>query len=124
MGVLQGLTFAEAEARFPDDYAALINRDINYVMREGESYRQMLERAAQKLEEILAWHAGESIAVFSHTGTIGFLILHLLGALSSPQPRFIWIATKNCGVTHFEFHENGVSLLRAVNDTRHLLNLQ
>jgi probable phosphoglycerate mutase len=49
VGVLQGLTFAEAEAQFPDQYAALINRDLNHVMREGESYLQMLERASQKL---------------------------------------------------------------------------
>jgi broad specificity phosphatase PhoE len=60
--------------------------------------------------------------VFSHTGTIGFLILHLLGALTTPKQGFVWVATKICGITHFEFRENNVSFLRSVNDTRHLIN--
>jgi broad specificity phosphatase PhoE len=123
VGVLQGLTFEEAKLRFPGDFAALANRNIDYVMNGGESYREMIRRASEKLEEILAWHSGESIAVFSHTGTIGFLILHLLGALNSTPKRFVWIATKNCGITHFEFRENELSLLRTVNNTRHLANL-
>lgn len=124
VGVLENLTFEEARARFPEDFAALASRNFDHVMRGGESYQQMLERASAKLEEILAWHTGESVAVFSHTGTIGFLILHLLGALNSSHPRFVWIATKNCGVTHFEFRENELSLLRFVNNTRHLSGLQ
>ena len=62
VGVLQGLTFAEAEASFPNDFAALASRDIDYQMTDGESYRQMIARAGAKLEEVLAWHAGESIA--------------------------------------------------------------
>ncbi|MDQ4120978.1 MAG: histidine phosphatase family protein [Acidobacteriota bacterium] len=125
VGVLQGLTFDEARMRFPEDFAALASRNIDFMMSGGESYRQMIDRAAGKLEEILAWHAGESIAVFSHTGTIGFLILHLLGALNSLPARFIWIATKNCGITHFEFRREGeLSLLRSVNNTRHLQGLQ
>lgn len=124
VGVLEGLTFEEAKARFPDDFGALASRNIDYVMSGGESYQQMLKRASAKLEEILAWHKGESIAIISHTGTIGFLILYLLGALNSPHPRFVWIATKNCGVTHFEFRENELSLLKFVNNTRHLHSLQ
>jgi broad specificity phosphatase PhoE len=124
VGVLSGLTFSEAETRFPLEHAALINRDFDYVMRGGESYRQMLTRASGKLEEILGWHQGEKVAVFAHTGTICFLILHLLGALIKPGERFVWISTKNCGITHFEFRDKGLALLKTVNDTRHLSYLQ
>ncbi len=124
VGVLQGLTFSEAETRFPDDYAALANRNIDYIMTNGESYRQMLARASAKLEEILAWHTGESLAVFSHTGTICFLILHLLGALNAPNSRFVWVAMKNCGITHFEFRSDNVSYLRCVNNTHHLFKIR
>jgi 2,3-bisphosphoglycerate-dependent phosphoglycerate mutase len=123
VGVLSGLTFNEAEARFPEDFAALASRDLEFVMTGGESYSQMIARASGKLEEILAWHRGESIVVFSHTGTIGFLILYLLGALNAPASRFVWVATKNCGITHFEFRETEVSLLKIVNSTRHLSHL-
>lgn len=124
VGVLQGLTFEEAKQNFPEDYAALANRDINRIISGGESYNQMIERAASKLNEILSKHRGGSIAIFSHTGTIGFLTLHLLGALNSPPVGFVWVATENCGIVHFQFREDGISLLRTVNDTCHLVLLQ
>lgn len=124
VGVLAGLTFAEAEEKFAAEYSALINRDFDHVMREGESYRQLLVRATVELDDILVRYAGERIAVFSHTGTICLLILHFLGSLEMPEPRPVWIATRNCGIAHFEFRVDSIPRLHTVNDTRHLFNLE
>lgn len=124
VGVIAGLTFAEAEEKHPREYAALIHREFDFVMTGGESYRQMLERATAELDDILERYAGARIAVFSHTGTICLLILHLLGSLDLPEPRPVWIATRNCGVAHFEFRNGSIPRLHAVNDTRHLSHLQ
>lgn len=123
VGVIAGLTFAEAEEKHPREYAALIHREFDFVMTSGESYRQMLKRATAELDDILATYAGERVAVFSHTGTICLLILHLLGSLDLPEPRPVWIATRNCGVAHFEFRSGSIPRLHAVNDTRHLSHL-
>lgn len=121
VGVLSGLTFNEAEEQFPREYKALIEREFDFVMSEGESYRQMLRRATTELNYILERYAGERIAVFSHTGTICLLILHLVGSLDGEgEPRPIWIATRNCGIAHFEFRHNSIPRLHSVNDTRHL----
>ena len=120
VGVLAGLTFPEAAAQHPREYAALINREFDFTMTEGESYRQMLVRATGELNQILAQDRNERIAIFSHTGTICLLVLHLLGSLDLPEPRAVWIATRNCGVAHFEFRQNSIPRLHAVNDTRHL----
>jgi broad specificity phosphatase PhoE len=89
-------------------------------MPEGESYRQMLKRASTELDDILERYAGTRIVIFSHTGTICLLVLHLLGALETAAPRPVWIATRNCGIAHFEFRPNSIPRLHAVNDTRHL----
>lgn len=125
VGVLSGLTFVEAEERHPRDYAALIHREFDYQMTGGESYRQMLHRATAELDDILERYSGERIAVFSHTGTICLLILHLLGSLDvQHEPRPVWIATRNCGLAHFEFRHGSIPRLHAVNDTRHLAHLQ
>lgn len=123
VGVMEGLTFEEAAARHPEQYAALIRRDIEHVLLGGESYRQLLDRAARKLDSIIEQHRGGSIIVFSHTGTICILALHLMGALDAPELRPVWIATTNCGITRFELRTDGFVRVLAINDTRHLIGV-
>jgi len=119
--VMEGLTFEEAAEKHPDQYAALLRRDFEYVLLEGESYRGLLDRARRKLDEIIAVHKGGRIVVFSHTGTICILTLHLLGALDSPELKPVWIASANCGISRFNLHDDGFVRVLAVNDTRHLI---
>ncbi len=123
VGVMEGLTFEEAAAAHPDQYAALLRRDFEHVILGGESYRQMLERAKHKLDELIERHRGGRIAVFSHTGTICILSLHLMGALDAPTLRPVWITTANCGVTRFEIRADGYTRVLALNDTRHLIGV-
>ena len=123
VGVMEGLTFEEAAERHPEQYAALIRRDFEHILLGGESYRQMLKRAADKLDEAIERHRGGRIAVFSHTGTICILSLHLMGALDAPELRPVWITTANCGITRFDLRSDGFIRVLAVNDTRHLAGL-
>jgi probable phosphoglycerate mutase len=120
VGVMEGLTFEEAAQQHPEQYQALIRRDFDHVLLGGESYRQMLDRAATYLDEILAQHRGGRVAIFSHTGTICILTLHLMGALDAPELRPVWIATANCGITRVDVRADGFIRVVAVNDTRHL----
>ena len=124
VGMMEGLTFEEAAEQYPDEYAALLRRDFDHVLLGGESYRQLLERGARELDLAIERHRGGSIAVFSHTGTICILALHLMGALDAPHLRPVWIASANCGVTRFDLHADGFIRVRSVNDTRHLLGLE
>ncbi|HEX7998996.1 MAG TPA: histidine phosphatase family protein [Pyrinomonadaceae bacterium] len=123
VGVMEGLTFEEAAAQHPEQYAALIGRDFEHVILGGESYRQMLERAERYLDRIIEQHKGGQVAVFSHTGTICILTLHLIGALDAPKLRPVWVATSNCGITRIELRSDGFVRVKAVNDTRHLVGL-
>jgi broad specificity phosphatase PhoE len=123
VGVMEGLTFEEAAAQHPDQYAALIRRNFDHVLLGGESYRQMLDRASRRLDQAIEQHRGGRIALFSHTGTICILALHLMGALDAPELRPVWIATANCGITRFDLRTDGFVRVLAVNDTRHLAGL-
>ena len=120
VGVMEGLTFEDAAQQHPDQYAALLRRDFEHVLTGGESYRQLLDRARQKLDEIIAEHRGGKIAVFSHTGTICILALHLMGALDAPELKPVWISSANCGITRFELRSDGFVKVLTVNDTSHL----
>lgn len=123
VGVMEGLTFEEAAAQHPEQYAALIRRDFEHVILGGESYRQMLDRASEKLDHAIEQHRGGRICIFSHTGTICILTLHLMGALDAPKLRPVWIKTTNCGITRIEVRTDGFVRVLAVNDTRHLAGL-
>ncbi len=120
VGVLEGLTFDESKETFPKDYYALVNRNVHHVITNGESYRHLLRRSTGELWEILRNHVGERIAIFSHTGAICFLTLHLMGAIRRDTKQAPWIVTSNCGINRFEIRgRNNVRVL-ALNDTRHL----
>jgi probable phosphoglycerate mutase len=120
VGVMEGLTFEEAAEQHPEQYAALLRRDMEHVLLGGESYRQLLDRASRKLDEALQQNKGGRIAIFTHTGTICILALHLMGALDAPELKPVWIATANCGVCRFEVRDDGFVRVASLNDTRHL----
>lgn len=120
VGVLEGLTFDESKETFPKDYYALINRNVHHVITNGESYRNLLRRSTGELWEILRNNIGGRVTIFSHTGAICFLTLHLMGAIRRDTKQTPWIVTSNCGINRFEIRgRNNVRVL-ALNDTRHL----
>jgi broad specificity phosphatase PhoE len=123
VGVMEGLTFEEAAEQYPEQYAALLHRDFEHVLQGGESYRQTLDRASRRLDEAIEKHKGGRLAVFTHTGAICILILHLMGALDSPELKPVWIATSNCGISRFDLREDGFVRVLALNDTRHLIGI-
>ncbi|MCC6327933.1 MAG: histidine phosphatase family protein [Acidobacteria bacterium] len=123
VGVLEGLTFDESKAQYPKDYFALVNRDIHHVITGGESYRHLLRRATGELWEILRSHQGQRIAIFSHTGAICFMTLHLMGAIHRSTKRTPWLVTSNCGVSRFEIRGRNNIRVSALNDTRHLAEI-
>ena len=123
VGVMEGLTFEEAAAQHPEQYAALLQRDFEHVLLGGESYRQTLDRAARKLDEAIAKHRGGRIAIFTHTGTICILALHLMGALDAPELKPVWIHSSNCGISRFDVRDDGYVRVATINDTRHLAGI-
>jgi len=123
VGVLEGLTFDESKQEFPSDYYALVNRNIQHVITEGESYRHLLTRITAELRSILGKHRGERIAVFTHTGALCFMTLHLLGAIHRNTKQTPWIITSNCGINRFEIRGPRNVRVLALNDTRHLIHI-
>lgn len=121
VGVLEGLTFEESKRDFPKDYYALVNRNVHHVITKGESYRQLLRRTTGALWDILRTHQGEKIAIYSHTGAICFMTLHLMGAIHRNTKQTPWLITSNCGINRFEVRGRNNIRVVALNDTRHLV---
>ncbi|MBK7707998.1 MAG: histidine phosphatase family protein [Acidobacteria bacterium] len=120
VGILEGLTFDESKERHPDDYYALVNRNINHIITKGESYRQLLRRVNGELHNIVDVHKGERVAIFSHTGAICYMTLQMIGAINRFTKQTPWLVTSNCGINRFEIRGRNNIRVLALNDTKHL----
>ena len=98
-GAFQSLTFAEAKALLPQDYARHIARDPELDFGSGESLRAFSARAIACLTAIAERHAGEEVLVFTHGGVLEMAYRRAMGMdLSAPRD----FQTPNCALNWIE----------------------
>ena len=116
LGVFEGLTSAEAREQHPEIYRLFKTAGVNYVIDEGESTQQLLDRAFEFIEEIRIRHPKERVVIVTHGGVVRVLMKHTLGLSIDAPTRFIikntgifvliwkenWIVTQMGGVSHLE----------------------
>ena len=78
-GRWEGLTRAEVEHRFKDEYEAWETDPFTYAPEGGESGLSVLARALPVIRELVVTHANDTVLVVSHKATIRLLISSLLG---------------------------------------------
>lgn len=78
-GLFEGLTYEEAERRFPDVYAEWMARPTQVRFPEGESYPSMRERVRDGGRALRARHPGQCFALVSHGGVNRTLLAEALG---------------------------------------------
>ena len=116
MGVFQGLTPGEVQARYPEEYARFSSRDPDYVIPEGESMRQLFERSVACFTELARRHAGLTLATVTHGGVLAMLYRHAR-AMPLDAPRDFPL--HNTGVNRFR-HRRGAWQLQSWGDIAHL----
>lgn len=70
LGVLQGLTGAEAAIHQPDAWEAFKSREADAALAGGESLGEFSRRIAGFIEDVLARHAGRRILLVTHGGVL------------------------------------------------------
>lgn len=108
-GVLEGCTWAEAEARHPEAYARVAARDHEYVVPGGESAAAFAARVVRALERIAAAHSGRRVAVVAHGGVLGVAYRRAAG-LPRDAPRSYALA--NASVNYLRFSGGRLSIER------------
>jgi broad specificity phosphatase PhoE len=78
-GHWEGLTRAEVEERFGDEYANWEQDPFTFAPKGGESGLAVLARALPVIREIVTTHRGERVLVVSHKATIRLVLSSLLG---------------------------------------------
>lgn len=76
-GIFQGLTYAEAEQRYPQDFALHSARDPHYAFPDGgESLTDLDARIRAALDRIISAHPGGRLLIVTHGGVLD--IVHRL----------------------------------------------
>jgi len=78
LGVLQGIIKEEANAQQLEILEKYIT-DVNYVIPQGESSRQFMQRCVDCMTELAKQHSNEHILVVTHGGVLGNMLKHTVG---------------------------------------------
>ncbi len=85
----------------------------------GESYVELQKRAKQFFERLIHEHENDTVLVVSHAGTLGVLLLDILGK-ELTEENYRAHQPKNTEFTIIEVLEDGKKKIHALNNRAHL----
>jgi alpha-ribazole phosphatase len=77
-GVWEGLTFEEIAEHYPEELASRLQDLANFRIPGGESLLDVRERALPRLQELVAAHPGQSLALVAHAGVNRIILCEAL----------------------------------------------
>ena len=78
-GIFEGMTYREAEAKYPREWQAWMADYDGYAIPGGDSFHDYHRRVADFIEEIKTIHADDTIVIVAHGGTVLSVLVTLLG---------------------------------------------
>lgn len=116
-GSFEGLTYAEVEARWPDDVRRWRAREPGFAPGGGEALEVFYARCVPAAAAIAARHPGEVVALVAHGGVLDCLYRAATGvALQAPRT---W-QLGNASINRLLWNGEGFALV-GWNDDAHLL---
>jgi broad specificity phosphatase PhoE len=79
VGRWEGLAWKSIMERFPEEYRRFMDNPADTPYLEGESYRDVRERAQPAVDDILGRHQGELVLIVAHNVVNRSLLAELLG---------------------------------------------
>lgn len=116
-GVFQGQLRRDLEALFPEEYARWLAGDLDFVIPQGESRRQLMARGTAVFREIAAGPQ-RHVVVVTHGGLLTATLRVVLGTERTLNP----FALQNASITRVQIDSAGATLLD-LNDTAHLRDI-
>jgi 2,3-bisphosphoglycerate-dependent phosphoglycerate mutase len=124
LGILDGLSFQEAEQQHPELWQRLRARDPDAIPEGGEAHTAVYARVAGAIDRAVAAHPGGRIAMVSHGLALYHAFSHVCG-LGAPGPDHnVFVLVDNCSLSRLEHRTSGDGRPRwrivTLNDTGHL----
>jgi probable phosphoglycerate mutase len=85
-GKFQGLKYVEAQAQFPEDFAAHQYRHLEFAYGNGESLSNFAARVNKVMSALAEQHAGNTVLVLTHGGVLD-VIYRMATGLPLQAPR-------------------------------------
>lgn len=115
-GVLEGLTFEEISAQYPEQASQLFSRPDLLRIPDGETFMQLEQRATQLLQRVYRQHKDDTIALVAH----GAINKTLLASLMHIPLRYLWsIGQSNTAVNLLVLTDDFYTV-EYLNNTSHL----
>ena len=109
LGLWEGHTVAEVQARFPEIHLAWRERPHTVAMPNGESLADVSERMREGVAQLRSAHAADTVCLVSHGVTIRLLILEAFGLL----PERLWsIHVNAAAISELEYRDGSVTVHR------------
>jgi ribonuclease H / adenosylcobalamin/alpha-ribazole phosphatase len=115
-GEWEGLTFAQARRRWPDEVQAWA-ADPAVAPPGGESFADTALRVRRACARLKARYAHRTVLVVSHVTPIKTLVQL---ALQAPPAALYRMHLDSACLTELDWYEDGAAVLRSFNDTHHL----
>jgi len=115
-GQWQGLSFAEASQRWPDELAAWL-ASPDAAPPGGESFAVVALRVLGAMDRLIKAHQHSTAVVVSHVTPIKTRVCR---ALLAPPEAMFRMNLDVASLTRIDCFDNGSALLRSFNDTAHL----
>jgi ribonuclease H / adenosylcobalamin/alpha-ribazole phosphatase len=115
-GKWEGLTFAEASARWPEEVSAWL-ADADAAPPGGESFAAVGRRVIAALDRLLAENPLRTLLLVSHVTPIKTLACR---AMLAPPAALFRIHLDVASLCEIDWYADGAAVVRSLNDTAHL----
>ncbi|WP_431773276.1 bifunctional RNase H/acid phosphatase [Streptomyces cucumeris] len=116
-GAWEGLTFAEAKERYPDDLDAWLSSTKAAPTGGGESFATVARRVAASRDQLIDRYGGRTVLLVTHVTPIKTLVRLALGA---PPDSLFRMELSAASLSAVAYYADGNASLRLLNDTAHL----
>ncbi len=111
-GDWEGMSFAQIEAKYPEEYRKWRENWIDFVLPDGESAANHQERVNEITDKIISENEGKKILIVTHLGTARHIISHMLGLTAEQSWRF---TLDNAGTAVLISDDGGRWILKGLN---------
>jgi len=101
-GIFHGLNWEEIMKRFPEEGAKEKETNAGYIIPDGESREQVLERCKAFMHEIAFKHQGKKILAITHGGIVSSMVRYVIH-IPLDVPRRFYLP--NAAINIFEYND-------------------
>jgi len=112
IGRWEGMTWADIQSRYPQEWEARLQDLTHYQVPRGESLQQLADRVLPAVRDIVARHQGEEVALVAHGGVNRVLLLDAIGA---PLDRLFSIEQDFGCLNIIDYFADGQTVVRLMN---------